>query len=150
MTETEHDIEAYAVQRTGMASARCLTHKTDTTEQWTTLSAAAQGFRCDEGRNLRFITETTVDQDTPVPVMRDLSGLTRLVHGDAEARAYGIDDPDTRAWLWLGGGRLEPLEIDMQHMSEFDENLYAVQTWAATRFSGEVIATAHVRIDGRA
>ena len=83
-TATYHDIEPYAVERNGMASARCLTHLTATAEQWPTMSQAARGFCCDEGRNLRFITEFSGEDLDLIPVMRDLPGLARTIRSDAQ------------------------------------------------------------------
>jgi hypothetical protein len=147
--ETYHDIEPYAVKSNGAATAHCLTHNTTTSEIWGTLSAAVREFRCDEGRNLRFITESDHGDGAPVPVMRDLTGLARLVRHDAEDRAYCGDDHQTRAWLWAGGGNLEPLTIDMTHMSEFNADSYATQTWQVTAADGQVIVSVRVQIDGR-
>jgi hypothetical protein len=150
MTATYHDVEPYAVEHSGMASARCLTHQTATAEQWPTMSQAARDFRCDEGRNLRFITEFSGEDLDLIPVMRDLSGLARTIRGDAEAHAQMQDHGHTSAWLWLGDGRVEPLEITLDHMSEFDLNDYASQTWKVSGADGRVIVSVRVRIDGRA
>lgn len=149
-TATYHDVEPYAVEGSGMASARCLTHQTTTTQQWPTMSQAGREFCCDGGRNLRFITEFSGEGPDPVPVMRDLSGLARAVRTDAEARAYANDDGHTTAWLWLGCGRVEQLEITLDHMSTFDLNDYASQTWNVAGADGRLIVSVRVRIDGRA
>jgi hypothetical protein len=148
--ETYHDIEPYVLSGHGKATARCLTHQTVTSEQWHDLAAAGRGFTCDEGRNLRFITETSTDNARPVPVMRDLSGLVRIVRADVENRAYTGDDVLTTAWLWLGGGRLEALEITLDTVTPYDRNDYAVETWKVAGEDGRLIASVRVRIDGRA
>ena len=149
-TATYHDIEPYTVKVNRMASARCLTHQTDTTEQWHDTRAAARGFVCDEGRSLRFIIETETDDTAPVPVMRDLTGLARAVRASAEIRAYCGYDSRTTAWLWLGDGQTERLEIALDRASEFDSDDYATETWTVTGADGRVIASVPVRIDGRA
>lgn len=149
-TATYHDVEPYAVEGSGIASARCLTHQTTTTQQWPTMSQAGREFCCDEGRNLRFITEFHGDDIDVTPVMRDLSGLARTIRSDAEAKAYGQRYGETRAWLWLGGGRVEPVEITLDHMSRFDLNDYASQTWNVTGTDGRLIVSVRARIDGRA
>lgn len=84
---SDHHVEVFPVEGTGWASARCLTHMTTTTEQWNTMGEAAREVRCDEGSNLQFITEFSGEGPDPVPVMRDLSGLTRAIRADADARA---------------------------------------------------------------
>jgi hypothetical protein len=148
-TDTYHDIEPYAVQGSGRASARCRTHGTDTAEQWPDMSAAGRGFRCDEGRGWRFITETETDDGPAVPVMRDLSGLARVVRGDAEQRAYCGSDMCTSAWLWLGGGKLEQLAILLDSATGYDDSDYAYETWAVTGADGRLVTAVRVRIDGR-
>jgi hypothetical protein len=151
LTETTyHDIEPYVVKFSGKASARCLTHQVVTTEQWHDMAAAGRGFACDEGRGLRFITEAGDGDGAPIPVMRDLSGMARMVRADAEGRAYTGDDAHTRAWLWLGAGRVEPLEITLHNVTPFDLNDYATQTWTVTGEDGRLIVSFPVRIDGRA
>jgi hypothetical protein len=112
---TDHDIEPYVLSGSGKATARCLTHQTDTREQWHDLAAAGRGFVCDEGRALRFIIETATGADgiASVPVMRDLSGLARMVRAAIEAHAYTNDDMLTAAWLWLGRARVEALNITL-------------------------------------
>jgi hypothetical protein len=62
-------------------------------------------------------------------MMRDPSGRVRA---DAEARARTHDDGQTRVSPWLGGGRVKPLEITLDRMSEFDMNNYAGQIWTHT------------------
>ena len=147
---TYHDVEPYAVEGNGMASARCLTHLTATTEQWPTMSGAAHGFRCDEGRNLRFITEFSGEDLDVIPIMRDLSGLARTIRSDAEARTYTGEDGQTSAWLWHAGGRIEALTITLAGSTGFGEDDYATQTWTVTGEDGRVILSVPVRIDGRA
>jgi hypothetical protein len=149
-TDTYHDIEPHAVRGNGMASARCRTHQAETAEQWPTMGEAARGFRCDGGLGLRFVTESSGDGTDPVAAMRDLSGLARVISADAEARAYAHDDARTSAWLWHSGGRVEALQITLDHMGEFDEDDYATQTWKVTGADGRDILTVPVRIDGRA
>ncbi len=149
-TATYHDIEPYAVERNGMASARCLTHLTATAEQWPTMSQAARGFCCDEGRNLRFITEFSGEDLDLIPVMRDLPGLARTIRSDAEAHAQMQEYGHTSAWPWRGGGHVEPLTITLDRMTEFGEDDYATQTWKVTGEDGRVILSLPVRIDGRA
>jgi hypothetical protein len=150
-TATYHDIEPCPVEGTKMASARCLTHGTTTTEQWPDMGQAARGFRCDDGRNLRFVTEFTADDPDPdPPVMRDLSGLARAVRSDAEAHAYGQDYGHTSAWMWHGGGRAEPLTIALASATGFGADDYATQTWQVTGEDGRVILEVTVPIDGRA
>lgn len=147
-TTTEHDIQPYATKG-GDVAARCLTHNTVTTENWPDTGRAMCGFRCDEGRRDRFITVL----DGPgldAPVMRDLTGLARVVAGDVEARAYGYEDGVTAVWMWHEGGKLERLTIALDHAMPFDSDDYATETWKVTGEDGRVILTVPVLIDGRA
>jgi hypothetical protein len=149
-TITGHDIDAFAIAPVGMASARCLIHKTDTREQWSTMSQAARDFVCDEGRNLRFITEFHGDDIDVIPVMCDLSGLARTIRSEKLAMAYGQWPGETFAWQWHPGGRAEPLVIALADSTPFNEDDYGTQTWRVTREDGRVIVEVPVRIDGRA
>jgi hypothetical protein len=147
-TPDQHDIESYAIG--DKVSVRCLTHDTDTMEQWNSVRDAIRDFACDGGLGLRFIIETEAGiHDSTVVVMRDLSGLARAVHNAVEARTYGWDDTPTRAWLWLGDGRTEPLDLKPAGMSDYDEDDYAVVTTNVTGADGRVIIAVRVRIDGR-
>ena len=147
---TYHDVEPYAVEGNGMASARCLTHLTATTEQWPTMSGAAHGFRCDAGRNLRFITEFSGEDLDLIPVMRDLSGLAKTIRSDAEGHAYMQDHGHTSAWLWHAGGHIEALTIALAGSTGFDGDDYATESWTVIGEDGRVILSVPVRIDGRA
>jgi hypothetical protein len=153
ITTTDHDIEPFAIEGNGMVSARCLIHGTDTREQWSTLSQAARGFFCDGGLDLRFVTEfhgEDVDDVDVVPFMHDLSGLARKIHGDAEARAYGLCYGETLAWQWHPRGRVEPLVITLAGSTPFGEDDYGTQIWRVTGAAdGRVIVEVRVRIDGR-
>ena len=152
MTDQQHDLAPVTVNGVAyeQVSLCCLTHGSSTREHWPTRGAAAADFRCDMGAGLQFILDTTYGDAAPAAVMCDLSGLARRVRGDAEARAYRDDDGQTRAWLWAGGGNLEPLQVSMQHMSKYNEDGYAVQTWQVAGENGRVLTEVRVRIDGRA
>ena len=148
-TTTRHDIQPYAVERDGMASARCYIHMTTTTERWATMGQAARGFICDEGHALRFITEFHGEDLMVTPVMRDLSSLARTIRQDMEDLSMGQVYGETRAWQWHGDGRAEALRVKLVSESAFDETDYAWQTWQVTGEDGRVVAEIPVRIDGR-
>jgi len=150
---TYHDIEPYAIEGSGMVSARCRTHSTATAEKWDTFPQAARGFMCDQA-GARFVTEFHGDDIEVIPVMRDLSGLARVLREDAEAAAYGEVYGATRAWQWHQGGHAEPLTITLCARSNagqrsFGEDDYMVQTWRVTGEDGRVVTEVTVRIDGR-
>lgn len=144
---THHHVEPYAVEDTGRASARCLTHMTVTAERWPTMSHAARGFCCDEGRHLRFVIEISGADLDPIPVMRDLSGLARIIH-DPQARVHIQDERHTSAWLWHAGGRVEPLRVALTGVTGLDSDDYATHTWTVTGEDGCVILSVPIRIDG--
>jgi hypothetical protein len=148
-TPDEHDVEPCFTG--SKVSVRCRTHQADTTEQWDTVADAIRDFACDDGRELRFVLETWAGAAEPaLAVMRDLSGLRRAVRASAEARAYGYDDGRISAWLWLGGGATESLEITADGMSEYDEDDYATASWKVTGSDGRLITRVLIRVDGRA
>jgi hypothetical protein len=151
---TDHDIQPYAMPvdfggRVRGYSARCTVHNASTSETWGNWSQAGREFHCDGGKELRFVTEFRGDDIDTTPGLCDLSGLARIVRGDAEAHAYGQDYGTTRAWLWLGAGQVEEVAITLAWVRPFDLNDYATQCWQIARQDGTVLTEVHVRIDGR-
>lgn len=158
MTDTElhetkadayHDIDPFSTGSTGGVSARCLTHETVTSEQWATFRQAAHDFHCDPAEQ-RFITEYHDGDDVHPATMRDLSGLARVIRGDAEARVYSGADGSRAAWMWHSGGKLEPLTITLDHGVPFDEDDWGEQVWKVSGEDGREVLSVTVWIDGRA
>jgi hypothetical protein len=153
--EAEHHIQPFPTpvnqgERVRAFTARCTIHNAVTLETWSSFSQAGSDFRCDGGHNLRFLHEFHGDGIDRIPGFLDLSGVARLVRGDAEARAYGADYGETHVWLWLGGGRTEELVITLAWIMPFALQNYATQCWQIARQGGAVLAEVHIKIALRA